>query len=71
VPVRTYAQRVVAQSELDVCCDFLTHVRGGQGPSEVERTALALGVEATRLATARHDDVGQVDTEPRPAEGAA
>ncbi len=71
VSVRTYAQRVAAQTELDVCCDFLGHVRGGQPPTEVERAALAQGIEATRLGAALRDDLGQVETAPRRARGAA
>jgi len=71
VPVRTYAQRVAAQTGLDVCCDFLTHVRAGHAPSEVERAVLAEGIEATRLSTAQRDDIGQVETGARQVPGAA
>jgi exonuclease SbcD len=71
IPVRGYAQRVTAQSELEVCCDFLAHVRGGQPPSEAERVVLARGVEQTRLNAASRDEVGQVDTRARRHEGAA
>jgi exonuclease SbcD len=71
VPVRSYAQRVAAPSELEVCCDFLAHVRGGLAPSDAERAALAHGVEATRLGTARRDDHGQVDVPSGRERGAA
>ena len=60
VPVRSYTQRTVAESDLDVCCSFLGHVRGGQGPSEEERAVLAAGVEAVRVQRAGADDEGQL-----------
>jgi exonuclease SbcD len=72
VPVRSYTQRMAVPSELEVCCDFLAHVRGGRGPTEVERAELADAFEATRLVTARRDDRDQVPPVARRArEGAA
>jgi exonuclease SbcD len=56
VPVRSYAQRVAAPSQLDVCCDFLAHVRGGHGPSEAELAVLTEAIEETRLDAAGRDD---------------
>jgi exonuclease SbcD len=70
VPVRSYAQRVAAPTGLDVCCDFLAHVRGGQGPTESEGVALATAFEATRVVTARCDDHDH-GTAPAAHEGAA
>ena len=32
VPVTTYAARVAQRSDVDVCCDFLSHVRSGMRP---------------------------------------
>jgi DNA repair protein SbcD/Mre11 len=71
VAVRTYTQRVAAQGELEVCCDFLAHVRGGLPATDAERAVLARGVEATRLKTATRDDMGQVDTGHDRSQGAA
>jgi len=58
--VRSYTQRTAAESDLDVCCAFLGHVRGGHGPSEEERVVLAAGVEAVRVQRAGADDEGQL-----------
>ncbi|KRF29836.1 exonuclease SbcCD subunit D [Phycicoccus sp. Soil802] len=60
VPVRSYTQRTAAESDLDVCCSFLGHVRAGHGPSEEERAVLAAGVEAVRVQRAGADDEGQL-----------
>jgi exonuclease SbcD len=60
VSVRSYAQRTTAESELDVCCSFLSHVRGGHGPTEDEQAVLASAVEAVRVQRAGHDDEGQL-----------
>ena len=59
-PVRSYAQRTTAESDLDVCCSFLGHVRAGHGPSEEEQAVLATAVEAVRVQRAGHDDEGQL-----------
>jgi DNA repair protein SbcD/Mre11 len=59
-PVRSYAQRTTAESDLDVCCTFLGHVRAGHGPSEQEQAVLAAAVEAVRVQRAGHDDEGQL-----------
>ena len=60
VSVRSYVQRTSAESDLDVCCSFLTHVREGHGPTEDERGVLASAVEAVRVQRAGHDDEGQL-----------
>jgi exonuclease SbcD len=60
VPVRSYTQRTTAESDLDVCCAFLGHVRGGHGPSEQEQAVLASAVEAVRVQRAGDDDEGQL-----------
>ena len=49
VPLRPYAARVAARADLDVCCDFLGHVRGGRGATDDERALLAEAVEASRV----------------------
>lgn len=48
-PVRSYADRSRAATPLDVCCDFLTHVRAGAGATDDERALLAEALEGTRL----------------------
>lgn len=58
VPIRPYAQRVGARSEVDVCCDFLGHVRGGRAADEDERGLLREAVEAARVARGLADDEG-------------
>jgi exonuclease SbcD len=60
VPVRSYTQRTATESDLDVCCSFLGHVRGGHGPSEEEQAVLATAVEAVRVQRAGADDEGQL-----------
>jgi DNA repair protein SbcD/Mre11 len=60
VPVRSYAQRAIAESELDVCCSFLAHVRAGQGPTTAEQQVLARAVETVRVDAAAKDDEGQL-----------
>jgi DNA repair protein SbcD/Mre11 len=60
VSVRSYAQRAAAESELDVCCAFLSHVRGGHGPTEQEQEVLAHAVESVRVGEAAADDEGQL-----------
>ncbi|CCH76372.1 putative exonuclease [Nostocoides japonicum T1-X7] len=55
--ISTYAARMrSARSEVDVCCDFLGHVRGGVAASDAERQVLVDAVEAARLARADADD---------------
>lgn len=44
-----YAQRVHGQSELDVCCGFLEHVRGGASADGPERELMSSALEAARL----------------------
>lgn len=60
VPTRRYADRVAARSELEVCGDFLTHVRAGAAPTVAESTLLAEALEASRRARRAHDDEGGV-----------
>lgn len=70
VALRPYARRVEARSEVEVCCDFLGHVRGGRPASDDERALLAEAVEAARLARGIADDEG-VARPGAAAEGAA
>jgi exonuclease SbcD len=71
VPLRPYARRVAARSEVEVCCDFLGHVRGGRPASDDERALLAEAVEATRVARGLADDEGVARVASRATEGAA
>lgn len=59
----SYAARVKERSDLDVCCDFLGHVRGGAGPTERERALLAEAVESARLERGADDDEGRAATD--------
>ena len=58
VPLRPYAARVAAASAVDVCCDFLGHVRGGRAADDDERALLGEAVEAARVARGVTDDEG-------------
>ena len=50
VDVRTYAARLgSAPAPLEVCCDFLGHVRGGVATTAEERALLATAVEESRI----------------------
>ena len=60
MPLRPYAARAASRSDVEVCCDFLTHVRGGRGATEEERALLGEAVEATRLGRQVGDDEGVV-----------
>ena len=60
VPLRPYAARVATATDVEVCCDFLGHVRGGRGASDDERALLAEAVEASRVARQVGDDEGVV-----------
>jgi exonuclease SbcD len=48
-----YAQRVRGQSELDVCCGFLQHVRGGATADGLERQLVRTALEAARRRAAQ------------------
>lgn len=52
------ARRVHEKPELEVCAQFLAHVRGGAGPDAAEQAVLADAVEGSRVGRARHDDEG-------------
>lgn len=64
-----YAASLTERSDLDVCCDFLTHVRGGHGADEAERDLLGRAVEGARLGRAAKE--GEGGASPRRASGAA
>ncbi len=50
--LRDYTSRVRGRSDLDICCDFVRHVRGGAQPTEDERALLEQALEAVRDADA-------------------
>jgi exonuclease SbcD len=58
VSLRPYAARVATATDVDVCCDFLGHVRGGRTATDDERALLAEAVEASRVARQVGDDEG-------------
>lgn len=60
VPISSYAAALGRRSDdVDVCCDFLAHVRGGHPASTQERALLAEAVEASRVErAARLDELG-------------
>ena len=58
VPLRPYAPRVATATDVEVCCDFLGHVRGGRGATDDERALLAEAVEASRVGRQVGDDEG-------------
>ena len=60
VPLRPYAARTSSRSDVEVCCDFLAHVRGGRAATDDERALLGEAVEASRVDRAVGDDEGAV-----------
>jgi exonuclease SbcD len=62
VGATSYAARVRERDDLDLCCDFLEHVRAGAAASEQERAVLAEAVEGSRQGRAVREDEGQADT---------
>ena len=56
---RTSAASLRQRSDLDLCCDFLSHVRGGNAASQQERILLGGAVERSRVARGEHEDEGQ------------
>ena len=55
---RTSAASLHQRGDLDLCCDFLTHVRAGNAASDQERALLSTAVEHSRLARAGRDEQG-------------
>jgi exonuclease SbcD len=55
----TSAASMHQRSDLNLCCDFLRHVRGGNGASKLERALLVSAVERSRLGRGRRDDEGR------------
>ena len=57
---RTSAASVRQRGDLDLCCDFLAHVRAGNAASERERALLATAVECSRVVRGEREDEGGV-----------
>ncbi len=55
----TSAASARQRGDLDLCCDFLTHVRAGNAASAQERALLATAVESSRLARGEREDEGR------------
>jgi exonuclease SbcD len=55
----TSAASLRQRGDLDLCCDFLAHVRGGSAASEPERALLTTAVERSRVARSDRDDEGR------------
>lgn len=53
----SYAARVAARTELEVCCDFVDHVRGAPATT-AESAELRLALDASRVASALAQDDG-------------
>jgi exonuclease SbcD len=64
-----YAARVAAQSDLDVCCDFVWHVRGGAAADPAERALLLEALDGSRVERIGREDEGALSVSR--AEGAA
>ena len=69
--LRDYTSRVRGRSDLDICCDFVRHVRGGAQPTPEERALLEQALEAVRDADADTRRPGARPAAPRRATGAA
>lgn len=63
----TSAALVRERGDLDLCSDFLSHVRAGNAASEQERALLATAVECSRVVRGEREDEGAATT----ARGAA
>ena len=58
----TSAASVRQRGDLDLCCDFLTHVRAGNAASDQERALLATAVECSRVVRGEREDEGRATT---------
>ena len=56
------AASVRERSDLDLCSDFLTHVRAGNAASVQERALLATAVECSRVVRGEREDEGAATT---------
>jgi exonuclease SbcD len=56
---QSYARRLVQRGEIEVCVDFLEHVRGGRTATPSERRALVTALDASRVDRSVADDEGR------------
>ncbi len=66
-----YSARVKDKSDIQLCCDFLDHVRGGHPASGAERHALTEALDGARVHRAVTDEEGAVASHRGSGEGAA
>ena len=59
---RSYAARVRERDDLDVCCDFLEHVRGGRRRQRAGAGRAGRGGRGLAAGRAVREDEGQADT---------
>lgn len=52
----SYASRLRSRTDLDVCCEFLPHVRGGASADDSERDVIRRALDATAQARRLADD---------------
>jgi len=71
VPVQPYSRRATGESPLEVCCDFLGHVRSGRVATDAERETLATAIEAVRTTRGELTDEGRLPAVAQRTEGAA
>ncbi|TWE12842.1 exonuclease SbcCD subunit D [Rudaeicoccus suwonensis] len=57
---RSYAARIAGRTDVDLCCDFLQHVRGGVDTTPGERQVLSSAFAAAAANRAEHEGEGQV-----------
>lgn len=48
-PAASYAQRLQGRDDHQIAEDFVAHVRGGSGPSDLERTVLRAAFDDVRV----------------------
>ncbi len=59
VAVRSYADRARTVSPVEVCCDFVAHVRAGAPVTDHEREVFTRALEHSRVERGVHEDEGQ------------
>lgn len=67
----TSAASLRQRGDLDLCCDFLAHVRGGNAASGPERALLSSAVERSRVDRGAHEDEGRASSSTSTATGSA
>ncbi|MEO8850569.1 MAG: exonuclease SbcCD subunit D C-terminal domain-containing protein, partial [Allobranchiibius sp.] len=65
---RSYADRVKGRGDLDLCCDFTNHVRGGAAVTDDERAVWRAAFEESRV---ERELTGEQDRSTSPDRGVA